>query len=334
MPPRYGVSPWTSQVAASRRPAFPRYKGDVSAEVVIIGAGLIGCATAYACAAAGIRTVVLEAERVGAGATAFGSGLLLPEPAAAFRDVVRAHGLRAGKRAFVAWRRAALDAAAALRRLNIRCGLEPLDSLTTAHAEAEKDLRREYEARVEAGLDLVWLSERHTRALTRASDACGFRQTGAFGLDPYRACVGLVSAARTRGASFYEGSRVKKVRTGRQGVDVICERGVVHAKTVVVTTGVASPLFAPLRRHFTMRDTYYVLTDVMASAVRRQVGLATTTIRDSQMPAHRIRWTPDHRALVAGAEQNEASPRVRDALAREWTFELMYELLKVYPAIS
>ena len=58
------------------------------------------------------------------------------------------------------------------------------------------------------------------------------------------------------------------------------------------------------------------------------------TLRDSYQPPHRIRWTEDHRALIGGAEQHEAPARKRDAMVRQWTFELMYEFLKMYPAIA
>src|SRR5262245_3645679 len=114
---RYQVSPWAFQVPSAKRPSFPKYRGESSADVVIVGGGLTGCATAYAVAMAGFRPLVLEADRLGLGATAFRSGLLLPEPGPSFRDTVQAHGLRAGKRVFGSWRRAALDAAALLRRL-------------------------------------------------------------------------------------------------------------------------------------------------------------------------------------------------------------------------
>lgn len=313
---------------------FPGQKGDVAAEVVIIGAGLTGSAVAYACAAAGMRPLVLEADRVGTGTTAFGAGLILPEPGPAFRDVVAAQGLRTAKRAFGAWRRAALDAAALLRRLKIKCDLTPLDALTVTNEDAERGLRKEYDARVDAGLDLAWLAERQVRAATRADVASGFRQSGAFGFDPYRACVGLAIAARARGATFHENSPVVRIRPGRNHVNLVCERGTVQAGAVIVATGTATTLFAPLRRHFTVRDTYHVLTSALPPAVRRQVGAADTTLRDSHAPPHRLRWTSDHQVLIAGAEQAEAPARRRDALVKEWTFELMYELLKMYPAIS
>jgi glycine/D-amino acid oxidase-like deaminating enzyme len=83
-----------------------------------------------------------------------------------------------------------------------------------------------------------------------------------------------------------------------------------------------------------MRDSYAVLTEAMPAAVRRQVGVPAATVRDSHDPPHRIRWTDDHRALVVGAEQAEAPARKRDGLLRHWTFELMYEFLKMYPAIA
>ena len=63
---RYGLSPWVLQYPDSRRPRFdPLPKGDGTADVVVVGAGLTGLLTAYLCAKAGYSTLVLEADRVG-----------------------------------------------------------------------------------------------------------------------------------------------------------------------------------------------------------------------------------------------------------------------------
>ncbi len=331
---RYNVSPWISAFPSSRRTAFARFRGDAQADVAVVGGGLTGMAVAYACATVGMKPLVLEADRIGAGTTALESGLLLPEPGPSFRDVVGTHGLRTGKRVFLTWRRAALDAAALLRRLNIRCGLDSRDSVVAAAGESEKLLRREYEARVDAGLDLSWMTERHARGLTRTDHACATRQNGAFALDPFRAALGLAAAARARGAVIHEASAVRRIRVTRSHAEVTCARGTLRAGTVIVTTGGPTDLFPSLERHFTVRDTYHVLTDVMPLAMRRLASVPTATVRDMHVPPHRLLWTADHRALVSGAEQAEAEPRRRDTLVREWTFELMYELLKMYPAIS
>ena len=84
----------------------------------------------------------------------------MPEPGPAFRDIEGAHGLKAARTAFEAWRRAALDGAALLKRLNIKCGLASTDTLIVATRDedkSEKNLRREFDARIKAQLDASWL---------------------------------------------------------------------------------------------------------------------------------------------------------------------------------
>src|SRR6185503_11498383 len=113
---RYGVSPWIDTFPSKRRPDYPRLRGEQTADVVIVGGGLTGCATAYACAAAGMRPLLIEADRLGWGSAGRSAGLLLSDPGVSFRDIAKAHGLRAARRVFEGYRKAALDGAATLRR--------------------------------------------------------------------------------------------------------------------------------------------------------------------------------------------------------------------------
>src|SRR5688572_18340166 len=165
MQTRYGQSPWIAAFPASKRPSYPRLRGEHAAEVVIVGAGLTGCATAVACALAGMKPLVIEADRIGlaAGRT---SGLLLPDPGPSFRDIAKRHGMRAAKVVFGSWRRSALDAAAQLRRLSISCSLESRESLVVGTQDDGKGLLREYDAREAAGVAGSWLTRRQITALT------------------------------------------------------------------------------------------------------------------------------------------------------------------------
>ena len=54
------------------------------------------------------------------------------------RDIEQAHGLRAARVAFDSWRRASLEGAALLRRLNIKCGIEAVIPLIVAVRDDEK----------------------------------------------------------------------------------------------------------------------------------------------------------------------------------------------------
>lgn len=331
---RYGISPWIHQFPDSRRPDFPRAKGELDRDVVIIGGGLTGCAVAYACAAAGVRSVVLEAQRVGQQSAGRSAGLLLPDPGPSFRELSQAHGLRAARLAFQSWRRASLDAVALLRRLGIKCGLDPQDALIVAARDNEKSVRRELDARVAAGLDATWLGPKQLSAAAALDGAGAIKMRDAFGLDPYRACLGLAAAAVKRGASIYERTPITKVRVGRKLIEVIADGAIVRAQTVVVATGLATAEYRQLRRHFRARDAYLVLTEVMPASMRKAVGQRGATIGDARTPRHRIRFTDDDRILVGGADQAAAPARKRDAILVQRTGQLMYELLTMYPAIS
>ena len=319
---------------STRRPDFPRIRGEYTTDVAIIGGGLTGCATAYSCAATGLKVVLLESGRVGQGSAGRSAGLLLPDPRPLFRDVAGAHGMRAARRVFDAWRRSAGDAAALMRRLRITGGVDTLDSVIAGFREDEKTLRREFTSREEAGLDARWLTQKQMRQATALEASAGIRLREGYLVDPYRACITLATAAARRKVSLFERSHAKKVRFGRKGVEIALEGAVVRASTAIVTTGIATPEFASLRRHFKRRETYLALTEPMPSAMRRHVGARASTIRDIRTPRHRIRFTRDGRILVAGADQDETPARTRDTVRVQRTGQLMYELLTMYPAIS
>ncbi len=331
---RYGISPWIDQLPSSRRPDYSRLRGAQTADVVIVGGGITGCATAHACALAGIKAIVVEANRVGQGSAGRSAGLLLPEPGPAFRDVEQAHGLRAARTVFEAWRRASLEGAALLRRLHIKCGLESIDSLIAATRDDEKKLRREYDARAKAELDVSWLLPKQVKNVSVPDTPGVIRMRDGFALDSYRACLGLAAAAVSRGAVIFERSRVKKVTVARRHVDVIADGGTVRAGTVIVTTGTAGPEFKQLRRHFKRRERYLVLTEPMPAPLRKQLGRRDATFSDTRTPPHRVRWTSDDRILVGGAEQDETPEKKRAPVLVQRTGQLMYELLMMFPVIS
>ena len=93
---KYGVAPWLGP-AKRGKPTYPVLAGTVDVQAAIIGGGLAGAATAYACAAAGVRVAILEAGRIGHGPSGRSAGLILQSPAQAFADMKRAHGRRAAR---------------------------------------------------------------------------------------------------------------------------------------------------------------------------------------------------------------------------------------------
>jgi glycine/D-amino acid oxidase-like deaminating enzyme len=217
--------------------------------------------------------------------------------------------------------------------LNIKCDLDTCQTVVLAPRGDEKNFRREFEARKEAGLDLSWLTQKQVNSSLSTDAQGGVRLRHSFVLDPYRACAGIAAAASKRGAALCERSHVKRVKFTRKYADVIADGGVIRTSAVVIATGDATPEFKPLMRHFKRREMYAVLTERMPAAVRKQLGPRQTILRDTRTPPHRVRWVDD-RLLVAGADQDRVPPKKHDAVRVQRTGQLMYELSTIYPAIS
>src|SRR4051812_4184150 len=144
----YSRSPWIAQFPKGRAPAFPRHRGAETADVVIVGGGLTGAATAYAFAAAGVKVKLLEAAQLGHGSSGSSSGWISEDPGIGLADLEQAVGRRGAKGALQSWRRASLDFAALLRRLDLKCFLEPHPAVTVAVTpEQVARLKREQSAR-------------------------------------------------------------------------------------------------------------------------------------------------------------------------------------------
>ncbi len=319
----------------TRRPDYSRHRGDLRTGVAIVGGGLTGCACAASFASAGLKVVLLEAERIGAGATAGSAGLLRQDLDGSFLAAREEHGLATARHVWQGFRRASLDFAAALRRLGIRADLAPQDLLffTRDGAESAQRLQREYKARRDAGSDCSWLTARAI-AQEAALAAHGGIRTKGEALDPYRACIGLAAAAATRGARIHERTTVLRVRAGRKSVEIKTDAGIVTADAVIMATGGLLDDVRALRRHFAPTQSYAVVTGSLPAAVRREVRKRAAALRDSASPPHVLRWLKDDRVLFTGADQPPAAARLRDTTIVQRANQLMYELTTLYPAIS
>ena len=232
----YGRAPFLDRFPSSRVPSYPRHKGPPHNRGRRRGGGLTGCAAAYAFAAAGIQVTLVEADRIGRGSTGAVAGWISEDPGVSFVEVEKMIGLRVARHAFHAWRRAALDFSALLRRLDIACHLEPHSALTVALTpEQVARLKREQKARLDAGLEAPALNARAITAEVGLGAAFGLRARDGATLDPYRACLGLAKAAAAR-RQIFERSPMKRITFSRKTADVHTAGGTIRAQRVVVAT--------------------------------------------------------------------------------------------------
>ena len=340
---KYGRSPWLDRYPASRVPSYPKHRNPLKTGAVVIGGGLTGCLAAYALAAGGVKVVLLEAHRIGRGATASASGWIAEDPGVSFADLERAIGVRGARRAWQAWHRAALDFTALLRRLEIKCYLEETGSTMVALTAAQAaGLKRDQRARLDAGVEAPGLTAAVIRRELSLDGAAGIRSRASATIDPYRACLGIAAAAVDRGTVIFEESPVRRIAFTRKTIDVFTSGGAIRAERIVIATGLPGMLFKALARHFWFHTGYLAMTEPVPAKVRQSIGRSTpasrspgsrAVVRDGAAPPHIIRWVDDARILVSGADGG-AAPRQRDKLIVQRTGQLMYELSTLYPDVS
>ena len=333
--PGYGARFWAERTPNSRRRTFPKFKGDRTADVVVIGGGLTGCTIAHVLAQGGLEVVLLEAGRLAGGATGGSIGASLPQPDAWFRAVEKTAGLRVARTAWKEARKSSRDFAAALKKLGIKCDLDATSLAINARQNDDAmALKKEQAARRAAGVETPWLSPPAARAALSTDSAGAIRLADAYTFDPVRAALGLANAADKNGAAIFENSPVKKTTFTRKYADVTLASGKIRTRGIIVATGEPGSLFGQLRRHVTEQDGFVVVTTPMPAAVRREVGSRKNVLTEFGDDARWVRWLPDDRAMFAGALSKRAPARQHDKLLVQKTAQLMYELTLRYPAIS
>jgi glycine/D-amino acid oxidase-like deaminating enzyme len=333
---RYGVSPWLDEFPKRRRPDFPRLREPATFPVVIIGGGLAGVCTAYAFAAAGVKVALLEAERIGHAGAAHGSGVLQGEAASWYRTVEERHGRRAARALFEASRRAVLDLGSAARRLGLK-GVETHDAFRVLSPYGAEDrlVAKDAQLRREVGLDVTWLKPAAATRDTRVDAARGGMRLRDWGhANPYQLAVAFAKAAADRGAAIFERSAVRRVKTGPKRVELFVADHVMQAETVVICTGEPTDLYRPLKRHVRLDARYAVMTERVPAAIRKQVIGIARIVTDSDAPPHLVTFRDDGRIVMAGADQARPPARATDKVVVQRTGQLMYELSRMFPALS
>lgn len=339
--PHYGQPYWTRQAKPAARPSRASVKppkpltGRHTADVVVIGGGLTGCAAAYALAEAGLAVVLLEAETLVSGSTSRAMGAILPTPDLAFGVASKSAGARAARVAFTEVRRGAKDLPAVLSRLRVKCDLASTDLLVNAPFTNDAALlKKEIAARKAAKLDGVWVAPAASRSLLATETQAAMRLREAATIDPVKAARGFAEAAVRKGARLIEHARVKKTTFTRKDVTIVLAGATITAKGVVVATGEPGKVFHQLERHVRTTRGYAVVTEPLSPAMRQAVGPRTSLYTEFTESPRWLRWLPDGRAMFTGLAGPEVETSLKAKAVVQRANQLMYELSLRYPDVS
>jgi glycine/D-amino acid oxidase-like deaminating enzyme len=187
-------------VGTSEATRFHELHGDLSADVVVIGAGIAGLTTAALLKADGRRVVVVDAGRVAAGVTGYTTAKLTVLHGLIFDDLTQAFG-QEGARKYADANLAGMAAVAELAvRHEIDCDLErrPAYTYTTDPSMVDK-VSAEVSAAQELGLSAEFTTETDLpypiEGAIRVADQAQFHAR--------KYCIGQGAVYRRRGRAVH-----------------------------------------------------------------------------------------------------------------------------------
>lgn len=294
---------WYAATAVPTEP-LPPLAGDVRADVVIVGAGYTGLSAAYHLAKAGRRVVVLEAQRVGFGASGRNGGQL---GSGQRQDQDTLEDMLGQDHARRLWHYG--EEAKALVR-DLITGLEMpgvyLKSgvAHTASSQADVDDLHQYAEHMQRHYDYPHrvLDAAGCQALCPSPDYMGgIVDDGAGHLHPLNFALGLAQAAQAAGAVIYEQSRVTALVEGPQ-VRVTTDTGSVTADhAVLACNGYLGNLSAPVARHVMPINNFIAATPPLGDDARR-VLTEDIAVADNRFVVNYFRLSHDGRLLFGGGE--------------------------------
>ncbi|WP_353233223.1 NAD(P)/FAD-dependent oxidoreductase [Pseudomonas helleri] len=286
------------------QPDHPALQGDVVADVCVVGGGFSGLNTALELAERGMSVVLLEAHKIGWGASGRNGGQLIRGVGHGldqFEGVIGKDGVRQMKLM-------GLEAVEIVRqrveRFNIAC------DLTWGYCDlANKP--RDLEGFAEEAQELRDLGYRHETRLLQANEVHtvvgsdryvgGFIDMGSGHLHPLNLALGEAAAAAQLGAKLFENSAVTRIDYGPE-VRVHTAQGSVRAKTLVLG---CNAYLQGLNPHLSGKvlpaGSYIIATEPLTEAQAHALLPQNMAVCDQRVALDYYRLSADRRLLFGGA---------------------------------
>lgn len=316
---------------AHAAPPRPALDGDTSCDVCVIGAGFTGLSTAIHLAEKGRSVVVVEAERVGWGASGRNGGQLHSGQRRDQETLEHWFGAAEARALFDLAEEAKRMVGELIARHAIACdwrnGLIHAVHKPGWLADADREVEFLREHYGYGGIDRLTRDELSAAIGTDVYYG-GWRDASAGHLHPLNYCLGLARAAESLGVTIHEGTRVTEIETEGARRRVVTAHGTVTCPDVVVAAnGYLDGLDRDIDAHVMPIRNYVLATEPLGARADRLIP-GREAVADSRFVVHYWRLSADGRMIFGGGERYGTSePADVAAFVRA-------HMLKIYPDLA
>jgi gamma-glutamylputrescine oxidase len=293
--------------ASVQRPALcPALQGEVRADVLVVGGGFAGLSAAIELARKGYRVALLEADRVGSGASGRNGGQAIVGYASGQDPFEVQLGKPAAKLAWQMSLQAIELIDERIRDFDIDCDrvkgyLYVADSQRKARQLAAEVQRLQDDCGFACDLATGFEVQRHIHSPRYVASA--FDTTSGH-LHPLKFALGLLAAAQLLGVQVYERTPLVQLQRGDTLLGTT-PQGLVRAKFVVLAGNCTLPEYGPqvapeLAARVMPVGTYMIATEPLGLERCRSLIASNAAVCDNNFILDYFRFSADHRLLFGG----------------------------------
>ncbi len=322
------------EASVARCPADPPLQGAVDADVVIVGAGFAGLSAALEIAQRGLKVVVLEADRIGSGASGrnggqvivgYASGMEPFEAQLGTTDAQRAWDMSVGAVDLVEQR---------VLQHGIDCDWQRGYTYVAETAKKAKALREEADDHEKRGVACEWADGKEAvqHLVNSPRYVAAFHEKRSGHLHPLKYAFGLARAAQAAGVKIYEGSAVRALQRGEK-LRAITAQGVVTARFGVLAGNCMLPEYGPLvapeiAPRIMPVGTYIIGTAPIERGLSERLIAHNAAVCDNNFVLDYYRFSADRRMLFGGrvSYTTQTPSNLKEVMARR--------MAEVFPALA
>ncbi|MEW6982496.1 NAD(P)/FAD-dependent oxidoreductase [Colwelliaceae bacterium 6471] len=283
---------------------YPSLSESISTDICVIGGGFSGVATALELAERGYQVVLLEAHKIGWGASGRNGGQMIRgigHDLNVFRKAIGQEGVDAITQMGFEANQIVIDR---INKYNIDCDLTMGYCDLATRPKHIKALEQEFEAlnnsRYPHPLRLLDQQELNSRVIGSKNFIGGMEDLGSGHLHPLNLCIGEAQVAASLGVQIFEQSPVQKIIKGDK-VTVVTDKGQVTANQIVLAgNAYIGDLVPKIAGKVLPAGSYIIATERLDEELYQQLLPGNHAVCDLKIDLDYFRLSADKRLLFGG----------------------------------